>query len=67
MRALDLRACHRVTGVAELDAAVRAVELYPIPAKDKHQLLAEMSKGEFDMLCVMIKAVQARPPCCRML
>lgn len=37
-----------------------AVELFPIPAKDKHQLLAEMSKGEFDLLSVMIKAVQAR-------
>ena len=44
--------------------ALCAVELYPIPAKNKHQLLAAMSKGEFDLLVVMIKAVQARfhPP-----
>jgi hypothetical protein len=36
-----------------------AVELYPVPAKDKHTQLAEMSKGEYDLLAVMIKAVQA--------
>lgn len=32
--------------------------LYPIPAKEKHAVLAEMSQGEYDLVVVMIKAVQ---------
>ena len=47
--------------MADMHVCMRAVELHPIPAKDKHQLLAEMSKGEYYLMCVMIKAVQARP------
>lgn len=36
-----------------------AVVLNPLPAKEKHSVLAEMSQGEYDLLAVIIKAVQS--------
>lgn len=33
--------------------------LYPLPAKEKHAVLAEMSQGEYDLLAVILKAVHS--------
>jgi hypothetical protein len=34
------------------------VLLYPLPAKDKHPALADMSRVEYDLLAVMVRAMQ---------
>lgn len=36
-----------------------AVALYPLPPKEKHPDLAEMSQGEFDLLSVLVKATHS--------
>eukprot|EP00892_Ulva_mutabilis_P001277 jgi/Ulvmu1/1114/UM106_0031.1 len=45
--------------VNELRDTSDLLALYPIPAKEKHAVLAEMSQGEYDLVIVIIKAVQS--------